>query len=77
MMRAMMTKLKDVLNRVETWPEAAQQELAEVALEIESAFRGGLYEATADELRAIDEAERGGVATDEQVAAAFRAFRRA
>ena len=34
----MMSKLKDVLERVETWPDEAQQELAEIALEIESGF---------------------------------------
>ena len=72
----MMSKLKDVLQRVESWPEAAQEELAEIALEIEASFRGGVYHATADELKAIDEADRSGVATAEQVEAAFRTFRR-
>lgn len=73
----MMSKLKDVLERVESWPEQAQQELAEIALEIEAGFRGGVYHATADELHAIDEADRSGLATDEEVEAAFRTFRRA
>lgn len=75
--RGMMSKLKDVLERVETWPEEAQQELAELALEIEAGFRSGVYHATADELQAIDEADRSGVATHEQIEAAFRTFRRA
>ena len=73
----MMNKLKDVLDRVDSWPEEAQQELAEIALEIESGFRGGVYHASADELKAIDEADLSGVATEQQVEAAFRAFRRA
>jgi hypothetical protein len=73
----MMTKLKDVLSRIETWPEEAQQELTEIALEIESGFRGGVYRATADELQAIDQADASGVATEQEVAAAFQAFRRA
>ena len=70
-------KLKDVLERVDSWPEEAQRELAEIALEIEAEFRGGVYHATADELQAIDEADQSGVATQQQVEAAFRAFRRA
>ena len=73
----MVNKLKDVLERVDTWPEEAQRELAEIALEIESGLRGGVYQASADELRAIDEADLSGVATEQQVEAAFRAFRRA
>lgn len=73
----MMNKLKDVLDRVETWPQEAQQELAEIALEIEAGFRGGVYHASDEELRAIDEADRSGVASEKEVEAAFRAFRRA
>jgi hypothetical protein len=73
----MMSKLKDVLQRAENWPEEAQQELAEIALEIEAGFGGGVYRATADELQAIDEADRSGVASEQQVEAAFRTFRRA
>ncbi len=73
----MMNKLKDVLERLDTWPEEAQRELAEIALEIEAGFRGGAYHASPEELQAIDEADRSGVATDQQVEAAFRSFRRA
>lgn len=71
----MVTKLKDVLERVQTWPQDAQEELAEIALEIETAL-GAVYHATADELQAIDEADRSGVATPEDVEAAFKTFRR-
>ncbi len=73
----MIAKLKDVLERAQTWPEEAQVELAEIALEMEAAMRGGVYRATPDELAAIDEADRSGVASDAQVAAAFATFRRA
>lgn len=67
---------KKLLEQVESWPLEDQEELAEYAREIE-ARRTGIYRANAAELRAIDEAERSGVATDEEVEAAFRAFRRA
>jgi len=36
---------------------------------------GGVYRATAEELEALDEAERSGVATEAEVEAAFRTFR--
>ena len=75
-----MTKaLKDVLQRAEGWPTQAQDELAQVALEIDAALKGGLYHATADELRAIDEAlaavGRGELATDDEVEAIFAKHR--
>lgn len=72
----MTSKLKDVLERVETWPQEAQDELAEIALEIEAGFRGGEYRASPEELRAIDEAMASGVASEQEVEAAFRTFRR-
>ena len=65
-----------VLRRVETWPQEDQDELAELARDIE-ARRSGVYRPTAEELCAIDEAESSGVATDEEVEAAFQGFRRA
>jgi hypothetical protein len=67
--------IKQIIERVSSWPEEDQEELAEIAREIE-ARRSGVYKATADELRALDEAERSGIATDEEVEAAFRSFRR-
>ena len=69
-------QLKTLLERVETWPAEDQDELAEVARDIE-ARRSGVYKATLEELRAIDEADQSGVASDEEVLAAFRSFRRA
>jgi hypothetical protein len=67
--------IKQIIERVASWPEEDQEELAEIAREIE-ARRSGVYKATADELRTLDEAERSGIATDEEVEAAFRSFRR-
>ena len=71
----MMKRLKEVLERAKTWSEADQVELAEYAEEIESR-RSGIYHATPEELEALDEAERSGVASQEEVDAAFRTFRR-
>jgi predicted transcriptional regulator len=72
--------LKKMLTRAEHWSEEDQEELAQVALEIE-ARRHGVYHATADELRAIDDGlaavERGEIATDAEVEAVFAKFRRA
>jgi hypothetical protein len=64
-----------VLQRVPTWPEDRQQELAELALEIEAELAGDDYEATPDELTAIDEGLAGEAASDEEVKAAFASFR--
>ncbi|HEV3183619.1 MAG TPA: hypothetical protein VGZ49_02000 [Xanthobacteraceae bacterium] len=76
----MNAELRTMLARIERWPEEDQEELAQVALEIE-ARRHGVYHATLDELRAIDEAsaavERGEVASDEEVEAVFAKYRRA
>ncbi len=71
----MSPKLKEVLQRAQAWPERAQEELAEIALEIEASL-GERYRATPEELEAIDEADRSGVATEADVEAAFRTFRR-
>jgi hypothetical protein len=65
---------KKLLEQVESWPSEDREELAEYAREIE-ARRTGIYQATPAELQMIDEAERGPMATDEEVEAAFRMFR--
>jgi len=71
---------RDILNRIEAWPQEDQEELAEVARDIE-ARRSGVYHATAEELDAIDEAlgqvARGEVASREGIEAAFAKFRHA
>jgi hypothetical protein len=65
---------KKLLEQVEAWSPEDQEELAEYVRDIE-ARRTGVYHATPEELKAIDEAERSGVALDDEVEAAFRAFR--
>jgi hypothetical protein len=72
----MTPKTQKLLEQVQSWPEEDQEELAEYAREIE-ARRLGVYHASPEELVAIDEAERSGVASAEEVEAAFRTFRRA
>jgi hypothetical protein len=74
-----MTKdqVKAVLERVPTWPEDRQQELAAIALEIEAELAGVEYEATPDELAAIDEGLSGEAASQEEVEATFAQFRKA
>jgi hypothetical protein len=74
-----MTKdqVKAILERVPTWPEDRQQELAEVALEIEAKLSGAGYDATPDELAAIDVGLAGEAASEEEVKAAYAVFRRA
>jgi hypothetical protein len=71
--------VKSMLSRVARWPEDDQDELAQIALEIE-ARRHGVYHATPQELQAIDEAlaavGRGEVATDAEVEAVFAKYRR-
>jgi hypothetical protein len=62
---------KEILRRVETWPEEDQAELAEVAREIE-ARRKGIYVLTDDEKAAIEDARCRGFATDEEIAAFWK-----
>jgi RNA polymerase-binding transcription factor DksA len=72
--------LKDVLERAERWPDWAQQELAELSLEIDREVKAGTYHATREELRKIDEAlaavRRGEVASEAEVEAVFAKHRR-
>ena len=77
---AMNADVKTVLSRVPRWPEEDQDELAQVALEIE-ARRHGVYHATPEELQAVDDAlaavGRGEIATEEEVETVFAKYRRA
>lgn len=74
----MTTTAKQLLERVASWPEEDIAKLEEAAREIE-ALRTGEYRATDDELLAIDQAiaelDRGDVASDAQVRAAYAKFR--
>src|ERR1700738_3805009 len=76
-MECPMTKdqVKAVLERVPPWPEDRQQELAELALEIEAELAGAEYNATPEELAAIDEGLAGEAASEEEIKAAFASFR--
>ena len=71
--------LKSLLERVQNWPEEAQDELVALANEIENELQGKDYIATREELQAIDEAvaslDRGEAASDREVEAAFARFR--
>jgi hypothetical protein len=75
------TDLKNLMERVQTWPEEAQDELVAVANQIESELQGRDYFATQEELQVIDAAmasiDAGEVATDAEIKAAFAKFRRA
>ena len=70
------TDLKALLERVSTWPEERQRQLAELALEIEAEMSASAYQASAEELQAIDEGLAGEAASWEEVEAAFASFRR-
>ena len=71
--------LKSLLERVQNWPEEAQDELVALANEIENELQGKDYIATREELQAIDEAvaslDRGEAASDREIEAAFARFR--
>jgi len=71
--------LKAVIERAATWPEWAQDDLAELALEIDREVSAGTYRATREELQKIDEAlaavRRGEVASPDEVEAVFAKHR--
>jgi glutathione S-transferase len=76
----MTTNLKDLLERVESWPEAAQNELAAAASQIESELQGGDYVATREELEIIDAAmasiDAGESASVAEIKAVFAKYQR-
>jgi len=76
----MNAKLKDIIDRVETWPPEAQEELAQIALEIEAQLIKDGFHLTPEDLEAIDrglqDAAEGRFATDEQVEAVLARYRR-
>ena len=75
---AMSKTAKQLLERVASWPEEDIERLEEAARQIE-AWRNGEHHATEEELRVIDEAiaelDRGEVASEAQVRAAYAKFR--
>jgi predicted transcriptional regulator len=74
-------RLSDVLERVEMWPPHVQDELAEIAHDIDEGIKSGDYEPNAAERAGIERglraADEGRFATDEQVNAAFAKLRKA
>ena len=58
--------IKEVIERVETWPKEDQDELVEYAREIE-ARRTGVYVMTDEERTAVERARRSGLASEEEV----------
>ena len=75
------TNLKNLLERAQAWPEAAQDELVSVANQIESELQAKDYQATQEELKIINSAiasiDAGQSATDAEIKAVFAKFRSA
>ncbi len=71
--------LKDMVKRAEAWPPEVQEELAEIAREMDDALKGGMYHATPEELAGIDRglkaANEGRFASDADMAALFEKYR--
>jgi hypothetical protein len=72
-------RLTQALERVEAWPAHAQDELAEIARDIDESLSKGDYEPTPAELAGIDrglrDAADGRFATQPQVDAALAKLR--
>jgi predicted transcriptional regulator len=68
-------RLETLLDRVSTWPEEAQAELLERAIEIE-ARQSGVYRLSDEERAAVkkglEAAERGEFVSDDDMAAFFK-----
>ncbi len=73
-------QLAEILERVERWPAHAQDELAEIARDIEQSLNGGDYEPTEAELAGIDrglrDADQERFATEAEVEAVFAKLQR-
>jgi hypothetical protein len=63
--------VRDILRKVESWPEEDQEELAELAREIE-ARRSGVYVLSEEERAEIVQARGSAFASDEEVAAFWK-----
>ena len=63
--------VKSILERVASWPAEDQEELSELAREIE-ARRNGVYRLSEDEQAAIHAALRSPLASDEEVEAFWK-----
>jgi predicted transcriptional regulator len=76
----MNASVKDILRKVESWPEEDQEELAEVARIIE-ARRTGVYRLSDEERAAVREgmaaARRGDFAPDDEIEKFYQLHRTA
>jgi predicted transcriptional regulator len=72
--------LNDIVRRADAWPDSAQEELTQIAREIEAEVNAGAFRATPEELAGIDRGLRdsaeGRFASAEQVEAVFAKHRR-
>ncbi len=67
----MNVRTKQILQKVKDWPEEDQEELAELAREIE-ARRTGVYVLSDEERAAIADARRGAFASDDEAVAFWK-----
>jgi hypothetical protein len=78
-MPTMTAKRKNLIDRVASVPEDLLDEIEESLDGIELLHQGAAYRATPEELKVLDEVdaeiERGEIASEEEVKAAFAAFR--
>ena len=63
--------VKSILERVASWRDEDQEELSELAREIE-ARRSGIYRLSDEERAAIDASRRGPLASDDEVEAFWK-----
>jgi hypothetical protein len=70
-MFSMTQATREILRRIENWPQEDQDELVEVARDIE-ARRTGVYVLSDEERATLEEALRSGVASEEEVAAFWK-----
>jgi hypothetical protein len=75
----MKKKLKEIVERAETWPEEAQEEAIATLQAIEAEFAEP-YQLTEDDRKAIDrgleDLRLGRIASDEEVSRLFAQYRR-
>jgi len=75
----MSTGTKSLLERVQSWPEEDQEELAEIAREIESR-RSGVFRLSDEERTAVragmNDARNGNFASDAEMEAFYRLHHR-
>lgn len=74
----MSPETRTLLEQVQTWPEEDQEELAQVAREIESR-RSGVYRLSADQRIAVragmEAARRGDFVSDDEMEEFYRRYR--